>query len=188
MLHVPAVANKSLYMVDHFYLGRQVPMTSRNPREKPGKNNRLLFLLIFWWKQGIKRGEIKIFCKFSNCGILETVLPGSRERRKVSLYKQQSTRGTPNSLSTCSGSQNQGLEVLQKLNNWSGPTPLTSDPSTMLLSFKHSQNLSNIPECPILFRTYLNLKDRIPLGNNPFGEEMPSTSYSFSLLLHVSLR
>lgn len=132
-----------------------------------------------------ERGEIRIFCKSSICGILETVLPGSREGRKVSLYKRQSTRGAPNSLSTCSGSQNQGLEVLQKLNNWSGPTPFTFYPSTLLLSFKHSQNLSNRPECPILFRTYLNLKDGIPLGNNLFGEEMPSTSCSFSPLLHV---
>ena len=81
MLQVPAMANKSLYMVDHFYLGRQVPMTLRNPREKPGINNRLLFFLIFCWKQVIERGEIQIFCKSSNCGILETVLPAGKEGR-----------------------------------------------------------------------------------------------------------
>lgn len=30
--------------------------------------------------------------------------------------------------------------------------------------------------------------DEIPLGNNLFGEETPSISYNFSLLLHMSLK
>lgn len=95
MPQYPARPHKTLYKMNHFSLGRQ---TSSNGIKKPkgaaGNRQQNITVPPPMPRRGLesKRRKTKILPQPCNCRILETVPPGSGER-KGSQYKQWFTGG-----------------------------------------------------------------------------------------------